>query len=182
MEPDKEPIVNIMEEDYYTSKIDSNIDDDDQDKKEDTSVKLANPMDWGKPVINSVPPLHGDTEKSTASIQTSNKDQEHLCPLDPLPPKPQPSTTKNTIKTIYKQLPKMVHEKDCICPICMRNTQKRKLGAIPKRKLTFEANYAGHAVDANTGKPTPQVTLGVCLRNENGHYKRIEWIRAMPDS
>ena len=42
--------------------------------------------------------------------------------------------------------------------------------------------HAGHAVDANTGNPTPQVTLRVCLRDENGDYKRTERIRAMPDS
>ena len=76
----------------------------------------------------------------------------------------------------------MEHEKDCICPICVRNTQQRKWGQIPRRKLPFKASYAGHSVDANTGKPTPQVTLRVCLRDENGHYKRTEQIRAMPDS
>ena len=64
----------------------------------------------------------------------------------------------------------------------MKNTRKRKTGTIPKRKLTFEANYAGTSVDSRTGRPTPNITLKVCLRDHNNEYKRIERIRAMPDS
>ena len=42
----------------------------------------------------------------------------------------------------------MKHDNECLRPVCMKNTRKRKTETIPKRKLIFEANYAGTSIDS----------------------------------
>ena len=49
----------------------------------------------------------------------------------------------------------MKHDNGCLCPVCMKNTRKRKTETIPKRKLIFEANYAGTSIDSKNSQKNP---------------------------
>ena len=139
--------------------------------KEDTRVSVDSLKKERNPVPLPGPLFLGGVDKNSASMNVPTELEDKK--LTEKTKQEIPKNSKQKIKRIYPKLSKMKHDTGCLCPVCMKNTRRRNTGAIPKRKLVFEANFAGTSVDSRTGRPTPNITLKVCLRDENNEYKKL---------